>query len=181
MFGWRRVTHTSPPARAYAFWVFFVAAHVHGAHVQGLQPQTPLLQVQDSGLQLHPFCLSVDFIFHFSFHTCRRGSVENLTVLVSGLSRRPGRALFVATEQLQVLSVTQDRQPARISSRAADRHSPFGTKIHAGNIDQVQSLLWMFFIEALDALLKLREIARFIMLLQLLLALAAGENNLAFP
>jgi len=120
MFGWRRVTHTSPPARAYAFWVFFVTAHVHGAHVQGLQPQTPMLQVQDSGLQLHPSCLCVDFILHFSFHTCRRGSAENLTVLVSWLSPN-GRAERYSLRQSSCRSLASRKTDNRPGSRAGQQ------------------------------------------------------------
>lgn len=84
-------------------------------------------------------------------------------------------------ELLDVGFTPEDRQACRIVGRIADRHPIFWAQIHARHVDYVKRLVGTFLVVALHRLLQLCKRAESPVTLQLLLALPAGENELAFP
>ena len=91
------------------------------------------------------------------------------------------RASISTTESIKILSAAKNRETARIESWAADCHPVFRAKVHAGNVDEVQQAVRMFSVVALDGPFQLSECMQVMIMLQLLLAIAAGENELACP
>jgi len=90
-------------------------------------------------------------------------------------------ALSMASEQLQFRTAAHDRQSARITRRAANRHSSLRAQIHAWNVDHMQRSFRVLFVQALDGLLQLRKIAKIAISFELLLTFSAGKDEFAFP
>jgi hypothetical protein len=75
----------------------------------------------------------------------------------------------------------QNYQPIRETCRIADRHPALRAQIHAWQIQHVERLRGMILVVPFDRLFKLRQRPQFVVAFKFLLALAAGENDLAFP
>jgi hypothetical protein len=85
---------------------------------------------------------------------------------------------------IQLINVTlraKQRQDYRLLASETDRNGSLGAHIHARYADQVQRSLGMGLIAALDRFLQLCQRAHAGLSLQLLLALAAGQQKLTFP
>ena len=101
MFGWQREVHNALPAGGYALEIFFEAAQVHGAHLHGLQAQTPFPHPQEAGLQLHPFCFVIVCIVFFSFipaDAARRRILQFLLAVIALVRAERRRRTTYAAE-----------------------------------------------------------------------------------
>jgi hypothetical protein len=92
-----------------------------------------------------------------------------------------GTRIGITTQSADVILITEDRQTIRNLSRIADRHATLRAKIHARHVEKVKHLFRVFLVVPLDRLLQLCERCQLGIAFQLLLAFAAGEDELAFP
>jgi hypothetical protein len=83
-------------------------------------------------------------------------------------------------QAFNILFTPQNDQAAGIA-QVADSHPIFRALIHAGHVDDVKRLLGMLLVAPLNGLLQLCQRTQIMNALQLLLALAAGENELTLP
>lgn len=83
-------------------------------------------------------------------------------------------------ESPDILFTPQNHQTTRITY-VAHSHTVLRTQIHAWHIEDVKCLPGMLLVKAFNGLLQLCQRAQIRIALQLLLAFAAGKNELALP
>ena len=96
------------------------------------------------------------------------------------LSKKSLTPLRFMEELLDLLFTTQNHQLVRIA-RIADSYPILRAQIHAWHVDDVKRMLGILLVVPLNGPLQLCQSAQFRVALQLLLAFAAGENELALP
>jgi len=99
----------------------------------------------------------------------------------SPLSKKSLMQSGLVEEPLDILYASHNRQPSRLQRGITHRHPILRTQIHAGHIDDVKRTVGMLLVVPLNGLLQLRQNAQVRIALQLLLALAAGEDELSLP
>jgi hypothetical protein len=82
---------------------------------------------------------------------------------------------------LDIFYTAQNHQAIRVTRRNTYCHPILRAQIHAGHIDYVQCLTRMLLVVQLNGFLQPRERVKVVVFFQLLLAFAAGENELALP